>query len=249
VQLTREDRILFLRGMLSSFAQVRVEGSEFFPLKGGVILCCNHTDLSDGLIQLLYTPRPLVFLAKSELFDVVGGLRFEDLFSRNGLLSQVPKDIITDAMNLAGQFIKDLDAMPIIRAYRGSSHKESVKYYSDLAEKITYRLFRGEAVAMYPEGGRSRKGLLPFRGFAARVALRAGVPIVPCAVRGNTGLTTPRALKLPMTQAVPRSVIYRIGEPIPPSEFPDGREKLAIKRLTATIRGRVKELLVHPSTS
>jgi 1-acyl-sn-glycerol-3-phosphate acyltransferase len=54
-------------------------------------------------------------------------------------------------------------------------------------------LDRGEAVAVYPEGTRNRGGgkpLLPFLQGAAWLALRTGVSIVPCGVRG-TGVKAP----------------------------------------------------------
>ncbi|HEX9236324.1 MAG TPA: 1-acyl-sn-glycerol-3-phosphate acyltransferase [Actinomycetota bacterium] len=50
-------------------------------------------------------------------------------------------------------------------------------------------LRQGEAVAVYPEGTRNKRGepLLPFLQGATWLALRTGTPIVPCAVRGTGG--------------------------------------------------------------
>ncbi|MCE9597409.1 MAG: 1-acyl-sn-glycerol-3-phosphate acyltransferase [Spirochaetia bacterium] len=250
MELTREDRILFLRSVFSNFAQIRVQGSENLPATGGAIVVCNHTDLSDGLIQLLYTARPLVFLAKSELFEsgsrLTGGslgLNIEDLLSRSEFFAQFPKDFLADTMSLAGQFIKDVEAVPIIRSYRGGTRRESAGYYRDLTQKILSRLKGGEVIAIYPEGKRSTDGkLLPFRGLAARLALAAGVPIVPCALVGNRGLTNPLEWK---KTGRTRTIIYYIGLPIEPSSFPEGHSKKAVKHLTESIQGRVKELLVQ----
>lgn len=236
--MTREDRILFLRSLLAGFAQVRVEGASFLPEKGGAVLVCNHTDISDGFIQLLYTPRPLVFLAKSELFDTGKRFNLDDFLRGNEFLSQVPGDLTADILNLAGQFILDVDAMPIIRNYRGEKRSDARGYYNDLLDRLKERLSAGEVVAIYPEGRRSRKGLLPFRGYAARVALAARVPVVPAFLSGNTGLGEPAAWARPAL----RAVVYKIGAPILPDEFPQESGKRAIKRLTSLIQDRVRAL-------
>jgi 1-acyl-sn-glycerol-3-phosphate acyltransferase len=71
----------------------------------------------------------------------------------------------------------------------------------------------GHVVAMFPEGTRQRKGLRkkhearPRTG-AARIAIDAGVPIVPAAVKGTDGLARIRKLK----------VAY--GDPLPPEGTP-----------------------------
>jgi 1-acyl-sn-glycerol-3-phosphate acyltransferase len=55
---------------------------------------------------------------------------------------------------------------------------------------VTARGFldRGVPVMVFPEGTRSRTGeLLPFRAGAFRLAIEAGVPILPIAVRGTSG--------------------------------------------------------------
>lgn len=249
MELKREDRILFLRSILSHFAQIRVQGSSNIPESGGVILACNHSDVSDGLIQLLYTTRPIVFLAKSELFEsgsrLTGGslgINIEDILSRSDILGQFPKDFLADAMNLISQFIKDVEAVPIIRSYRGGTSHESAAYYRDLTTAILSRLDGGHAIAIYPEGKRSEDGkLLPFRGLAARLGLAARVPIVPCALVGTMGLGNPTAWKPGRI----RTVVYHIGVPIAPETFPEGNSKKAVKHLTETIRDRVKELLVQ----
>ncbi len=239
LQLKREDRIVFLRSVFSSLAHVRVEGAANMPASGGAVLVCNHTDLSDGLIQLLYTPRPLVFLAKSELFEVTGGLKLSEALGQNDFFKQLPNDLLADTLNLAGQFIQDVDAVPIIRGYRGTTRKEAASYYSELARSVIERLKKGEVVAIYPEGTRSKGALLPFKGFAARVAIEAGVPVIPSALSGNAGLGDPAG----WGRSVVRSVIYRIGRPVGPEDFPKTEGKAAVKLLTERIRNSVLELL------
>ena len=89
----------------------------------------------------------------------------------------------------------------------------------------------GHAVAMFPEGTRQRKGLRKKhearpRSGAARIAIDAGVPIVPAAVKGTDGLARLAKLK----------VAY--GEPIPPEGTPQELTKRVmaeIDRLYATL--------------
>lgn len=51
---------------------------------------------------------------------------------------------------------------------------------------VLRRLAEGEAVGIYPEGERSWDAQLqPFRRGTIRLLLKAGVPIVPCGVRGT----------------------------------------------------------------
>jgi 1-acyl-sn-glycerol-3-phosphate acyltransferase len=89
----------------------------------------------------------------------------------------------------------------------------------------------GQVVAMFPEGTRRRKGLRkkfearPRTG-AARIALDAGVPVVPAAVKGTDGLARLAQLR----------VAY--GPPIPPEGTPQElteRMMGEIERLYATL--------------
>jgi 1-acyl-sn-glycerol-3-phosphate acyltransferase len=72
-------------------------------------------------------------------------------------------------------------------------------------------LERGEGACVYPEGERSWDGRLqPFRKGALRVALRAGVPIVPVGIRGSFEVW-PRWLKRPRFGG---TISVHFGEPI-----------------------------------
>ena len=89
----------------------------------------------------------------------------------------------------------------------------------------------GEVVVMFPEGTRRRKGLRkkhqarPHTG-AARIALEAGVPLVPAAVKGTDRLSRLGPLRV------------AFGEPLPPEGTPhELTEKLMaeIERLLETL--------------
>ena len=90
----------------------------------------------------------------------------------------------------------------------------------------------GHAVAMFPEGTRRKKGLVKRfearpRSGAARIALEAGVPLVPAAVKG-----TDRLLRLGKL-----SVAY--GRPVEIDDLRDGdlteSARIATERLMAKI--------------
>jgi 1-acyl-sn-glycerol-3-phosphate acyltransferase len=79
--------------------------------------------------------------------------------------------------------------------------------HDTVAMDTAIRLAReGNVVAMFPEGTRRRKGLLKKREArprtgAARIALEAGVPLVPAAVKGTDGLL--RLAKLRVAYGAP----------------------------------------------
>ncbi|HZR96400.1 MAG TPA: lysophospholipid acyltransferase family protein [Gaiellaceae bacterium] len=79
-----------------------------------------------------------------------------------------------------------LDACGAFPVRRGQRDVEAIETAVRLARE-------GNAVAMFPEGTRRRKGLVKRvesrpRSGAARIALQAGVPLVPAAVKGTDGL-------------------------------------------------------------
>jgi 1-acyl-sn-glycerol-3-phosphate acyltransferase len=85
----------------------------------------------------------------------------------------------------------------------------------------------GEALMIFPEGGRSPDGrLLPFKEGAARLALRSGATIVPVVVHGGENVWSPRMI-------LPRPAKVRIEylEPIRKEQFPsDAGELLQLVR-------------------
>jgi len=77
----------------------------------------------------------------------------------------------------------------------------------------------GKSLAVFPEGTRTPDGRLQeFKPGVFKIAVRAGVPIVPVTIRGTFAL-------LPKTTLAPRPgrVDVFIGEPIDTAEFTDKR--------------------------
>lgn len=57
-------------GVLKPIYRFEVIGKENFPSEGGVLLCSNHIDNLDPPVVGITAPRPVHFMAKSELFSV-----------------------------------------------------------------------------------------------------------------------------------------------------------------------------------
>ena len=123
---------------------------------------------------------------------------------------------------------------PILRAggafkvHRGEGDVEAMRTAAKLARE-------GEIVVMFPEGTRQRKGLRkkrtarPHTG-AARIALAAGVPLVPAAIGG-----TDRLIRLG-----PLRVTF--GEPIDLDDLGELDAKRAATVATERLMARIEEL-------
>ncbi|MGB9606680.1 MAG: lysophospholipid acyltransferase family protein, partial [Bryobacteraceae bacterium] len=103
-----------------------------------------------------------------------------------------------------------------------------------LAEAARMVRERGVSVLVFPEGSRSRGELGEFKEGAAYIAIKAGVPLVPLAIRG-----TEKILPTGSLTVLPGPAVLRIGKPIPTSHL-NARDH---KALTALLRERVAELL------
>lgn len=123
---------------------------------------------------------------------------------------------------------------PILRAggafkvRRGEGDVEAMRTAAELARE-------GEIVVMFPEGTRQKKGLRkkrearPHTG-AARIALTAGVPLVPAAIAGTDRLS----------RLGPLSVAY--GEPIDVSDLEGMETKRAASIATERLMKAIEEL-------
>jgi 1-acyl-sn-glycerol-3-phosphate acyltransferase len=97
------------------------------------------------------------------------------------------------------------------------------------------RIHNGDSVVIFPEGTRTRDGTLgPFKKGGFHLAVKAGVPIVPVALRGTRALMPRGSLLLRGG-----TITAVIGEPIPTQGLSD--EDRA--RLPDRVRGVVETLL------
>ncbi len=161
-----------------------VEGEEHIPDEGAAIFASNHLSFSDSIFLPLMVPRRMTFLAKS------------DYFTGRGLKGRA-----------TAAFFKGVGQLPVDRS--GGKAGEAA-----LSSGLRI-LRRGELLGIYPEGTRSPDGRL-YRGRTgvARMALEAGVPVLPVAMIG-TDKAQPTGKKLPRIMRIG----IRIGRPLSFSRY------------------------------
>jgi 1-acyl-sn-glycerol-3-phosphate acyltransferase len=141
-----------------------VTGLENVPDEGAVIFASNHLSFSDHFFFPLFISRPITFLAKS------------DYFTGRGIKGR-----------LTAGFFRAAGQVPIDRTGGRAS---------DAALATGMRVLkRGDFLGIYPEGTRSPDGRL-YRGKTgvARMALEAGVPVIPVAMVGTFEVQPPGKL-------------------------------------------------------
>jgi 1-acyl-sn-glycerol-3-phosphate acyltransferase len=57
-----------MRGVYRTLAAVRLHGLEHVPLHGPLIVVCNHLQWVDPVVLGAFFPRPVIFMAKQELW-------------------------------------------------------------------------------------------------------------------------------------------------------------------------------------
>jgi 1-acyl-sn-glycerol-3-phosphate acyltransferase len=185
-----------------------VEGSENIPETGPAIFASNHLSFSDSIFLPLVVPRRMTFLAKS------------DYFTGEGLKGR-----------LTAAFFKGVGQLPVDRS-GGRASEAALR--SGL--KV---LRRGELLGLYPEGTRSPDGRL-YKGKTgvARMALEAGVPVVPVAMI-DTDKAQPTGTKVPKLIRVG----VRIGAPLDFSRY-EGMEgdRFVLRSVTDEIMYALMEL-------
>jgi 1-acyl-sn-glycerol-3-phosphate acyltransferase len=163
----------------------RVVGLENVPKSGPAIIASNHLSFSDSFFMPTVIPgRKVTFLAKAEYFT---GRGIKGRFNR--------------------WFFTAVGSVPVDRS-GGRASEAAVR-------TATRVLGEGDLLGIYPEGTRSPDGRL-YRGKTgvARMALEAGVPVIPCAMIDTDRLQPPG-------QVMPRLMrpTIRFGEPLDFSRY------------------------------
>ncbi|WCL48783.1 lysophospholipid acyltransferase family protein [Leptospira sp. GIMC2001] len=251
--IPREIPKFLLKQLIDLVYDIEITGLDFIPKTGGAVLICNHTDYLDVPVQGANISRKIVYLAKYELFHPQEDI-MNYIDSPKSPFSMPPlsftKPLIRTLLNRMGSsFSKNMQhwgGMPIIRNHYGESmdKRAAMDYYNQLEDYMVGILKSGEILSIYPEGTRSETGIMsPFKALAAKIAIRAGVPIIPSGISGAHKMSEPEAF---ISGAAFRAKIkYNIGQPIPVKDFPTGPEKKAAKELTEELEKRVYYLKDH----
>ena len=201
-------KIFVLGPVLRALFRPKIIGKKNFPRHGAAILASNHVSFSDSIFLPLVAPRRITFLAKSEYFTGKG---------LKGMLNKA--------------FFAGVGQVPIDRSGGRASEAAILTGLSILN--------RGDLLGIYPEGTRSPDGRL-YRGRTgvARMALEAGVPIVPVAMIGTfevqpTGQIWPKIKRI--------SVAY--GEPIDVSQYADqAKDPVVLRAITNQVMEALQQL-------
>ncbi|MFF7899333.1 lysophospholipid acyltransferase family protein [Streptomyces sp. NPDC088817] len=188
-------KYVLLGPLLRLVFRPRIEGLEHVPASGAAIVAGNHLSFSDHFLMPAILKRRITFLAKAEYFTGPG-----------------IKGRLTAA------FFRSAGQIPVDR-----SGKEAGQ--AAIREGLGV-LRKDELLGIYPEGTRSHDGRL-YKGKVgvAVMALKAGVPVVPCAMIGTfeaqpPGKTLPR----------PHPIVIRFGKPLDFSRYAGMEKEKAILR-------------------
>ena len=211
----------FMRKNLEKQNDLKVSGLENVPKTGGCLIAINHQSWLDVQVVTASSPRRYYFIAKAEFKDWPFLRRMIEM---------------TD-----GLYIR-----------RGGDDKG--------LEDVVNALKSGKAVAVFPEGTipgeediprwevEKDTGLLRGKSGVVRLALAAGVPIIPCGVTGTGKAWPPEAY--PRLQqwpplAGPGPVSVKYGKPI---EFAKPRRKPSraeLEKKTKKVMLAISSLVDH----
>jgi 1-acyl-sn-glycerol-3-phosphate acyltransferase len=196
------------RPVVAWLFRARLLGEESIPATGGAILATNHIAVGETYIVPAMITRPLIYPAKAELFKGDRG----------------------PGSAIVAWFLKGVGMVPLDR----SGGRVSLSGLEPVLEALA----NGGLVGIYPEGTRSPDGrLYKGRTGVARMALAAGVPIIPVGVAGTE--TVKKLGFLPWIDR-PRVVV---GKPLDFSDYVglhDDRETL--RWITDEVMAAIQEI-------
>jgi 1-acyl-sn-glycerol-3-phosphate acyltransferase len=132
-----------------------------------------------------------------------------------------------------GWLLRRFGGFPVAR---GTADRVALKFALSVLEQ-------GIAVAIYPEGGRSRTGALtPALPGAGLLALQSRAPVLPVAIMGTEFYPVNGEMPPRRAATAPRGVTVRFGEPFHIPERVDGK-RVTAEEATRLMMWRLAELL------
>jgi 1-acyl-sn-glycerol-3-phosphate acyltransferase len=194
-------KYVLLGPLLRLVFRPRIEGLEHVPAEGAAIIAGNHLSFSDHFLMPAILKRRITFLAKAEYFTGPGVKG-----------------------RLTAFFFRSAGQIPVDRSGKDAGQ-------AAIREGLGV-LSKDELLGIYPEGTRSHDGRL-YKGKVgvAVMALKAGVPVVPCAMIGTFEAQPPGKI-IPNIHPV----VIRFGEPLDFSRY-EGmeNEKTVLRAITDEI--------------
>lgn len=194
-------KYVLLGPLLRLLFRPSIQGLDNIPADGAAIVAGNHLSFSDHFLMPAIIRRRITFLAKAEYFTGPGVKG-----------------------RLTATFFRSAGQIPVDR-----SGKEAGR--AAIREGLGV-LGKGELLGIYPEGTRSHDGRL-YKGKVgvAVMAIKAQVPVVPCAMVGTFEIQPP-GQKIPNI----KKVTIRFGEPLDFSRYAGlENEKAAVRAVTDEI--------------
>ncbi|MBE8470759.1 lysophospholipid acyltransferase family protein [Streptomyces justiciae] len=188
-------KYVLLGPLLRLVFRPRIEGLEHVPASGAAIVAGNHLSFSDHFLMPAILKRRITFLAKKEYFTGPGVKG-----------------------RLTAFFFRSAGQIPVDRTGKEAGQAAIREGLGVLA--------KDELLGIYPEGTRSHDGRL-YKGKVgvAVMALKAGVPVIPCAMIGTFEAQPPG-------KVIPNihPVVIRFGEPLDFSRYAGMENEKAILR-------------------
>ncbi|MFF5498626.1 lysophospholipid acyltransferase family protein [Streptomyces aquilus] len=188
-------KYVLLGPLLRLVFRPRIEGLEHVPADGAAIIAGNHLSFSDHFLMPAILKRRITFLAKKEYFTGPGVKG-----------------------RLTAFFFRSAGQIPVDRTGKEAGQAAIREGLGVLA--------KDELLGIYPEGTRSHDGRL-YKGKVgvAVMALKAGVPVIPCAMIGTFEAQPPG-------KVIPNihPVVIRFGEPLDFSRYAGMENEKAILR-------------------
>jgi len=223
--LAYEGMRTFLGPWLTFAFRIHSEGADNIPDEGGALLICNHRSVLDPVALMTEIDRYIHFVGGSRGFVVP---TVKTLYNMTGMvkLSMKGGTRMGRGLDEAAQLMKDGEIVGIF--------PEGIESFMrpDRASKISY-----------------------FRTGFARMALEAGVPIIPAAVVPTEEVRLPelsskminRAIDHPalrggsMRFVLYKRVVVRVGKPIDLSGF---LEQPLTKTAIDTLSGKLRRIVI-----